>query len=570
MKKILPFVFLAAALCVLEAMGQSLPSLDWANSIGGSGAVDNYSMDTDGSRNVYSAGSLIGTADFDPGMGTYNLTSMGSNDIYISKWTPSGNLSWAKSIGGNDDEVAYSIHVDGRGYLYATGFFSGIVDFDPGLGIFNLTSSGNVDVFVLKLDSLGNFVWAVNMGGTDPEIGRSITVDDDGNVYTTGYYSGTADFDPGAGVYQLSTSFIPNVFVSKLDSNGAFMWAAGMGGNSDDEGYAIALDASNNVYTTGWFTDVADFDPGIGVHNLIADGDADAFVLKLDAAGNFIWANRIGGISHESARSIGIDATDHILITGSFQDTVDFDPGIGVFELSPAFGAETFVLKLNAAGNFIWAKSIPATMSGSDRNMALDRAGNIYNTGIFEGTVDFDAGAAVFNLTSAGDWDVFISKLDASGNFIWAGNMGGATPDFGLSIAMDDSDNLYSSGTYSGTADFDPSANTAYLTSVAARDNFVVKFGQSIALDRLEMAQEPKVSLYPNPFHDHATLVFEHDLQAKYTLSMYNIHGQLVKTFPDITSGRVTIVNAHFPAGIYFYQLAAGQQIHASGKMLIE
>lgn len=532
-------------LCIYNtSMSQSL---EWVQSIGGTGSVDNYSIDVDDFGNVYTTGSLIGIADFDPSVGIYNLSSGGSNDIYISKLNPSGSLDWALNIGGNNSEVAYSIYVDAQGNIYTTGMFTGTTDFDPGIGVFNLTSAGNFDVFILKLDSLGNFIWAVNLGGTDPEIGRSITVDVYGNIYTTGSYSGTADFDPGSGVYNLSTSILPDIFVSKLDAYGNFVWAISMGGNNSDGGNSIALDSFNNVYTTGSFIGTADFDPGVGLYNLTSNGDADMFISKLDSSGNFIWANKIGGISLELGRSIGIDFLSNILITGLFQDTVDFDSGTGIFNLFPPSGSETFVLKLSTSGNFIWAKSIPATMGGSDRNMTFDNSGNIYNIGNFQGVVDFDTEAGVFNLTSNGDRDIFISKLDALGNFIWAVNMGGVNADFGLSIALLDSNSIYSSGAYSGTADFDPSINAVYLTSAGTNDNFVLKLSQDTTVGFLDIEKEVNISIYPNPTKNQLFIVNSNQKINKIDIVDYT--GKIVKT---ITT-KLNIINVDdLPSGIYF------------------
>src|SRR6185503_12423147 len=109
---------------------------------------------------------------------------------------------------------------DGSGDVYTTGFFQGTADLDPGGGTFNLTSAGGNDVFVSKLDSSGAFAWAVRWGGTSDDLGRSMTVDGSVNVYTTGIFQGTADFDPGGGTFNLTSAGSNDVFVSKLDSSG--------------------------------------------------------------------------------------------------------------------------------------------------------------------------------------------------------------------------------------------------------------------------------------------------------------------------------------------------------------
>jgi hypothetical protein len=159
-----------------------------------------------------------------------------------------GDFVWAKAMGGTGPDWGDGMAVDSAGNVYTTGFFEGTVDFDPGAGVFNLTSAGGYDIFVSKLDSTGNFVWAKCMGGTNGDYGTGIAVDSAGNVYTTGDFTGTADFDPGAVVFNLTSAGGYDIFVSKLDSTGNALWAKRMGGTGDDYGTGIAVDSAGNVH----------------------------------------------------------------------------------------------------------------------------------------------------------------------------------------------------------------------------------------------------------------------------------------------------------------------------------
>ncbi len=152
-----------------------------------------------------------------------------------------------------------------------------------------------------------------NLGGNFLNYGRSIAVDDDGNIYTTGSFEGTGDFDPGPGVYNLTSNSEYDVFISKLDRNGNFLWAKCFGGMSSnvsapisDIGYGIVTDKDGNVYVCGAFENTVDFDPGSGVYNISSSGGEDIFILKLDASGNFIWVKTLGGSWQDVARSIAI------------------------------------------------------------------------------------------------------------------------------------------------------------------------------------------------------------------------------------------------------------------------
>ena len=454
----------------------------WAKGIGGSRTELGYSATIDASGNVYTTGTFSGTVDFDPNAGVANLTSAGINDdIFISKLDASGNFVWAKAMGGANNDVANSIAIDATGNVYTTGYFSGIADFDPNAGVANLASvGGSQDIFVSKLDASGNFVWAKAMGGTSLDLVNSIVVDATGNVYTTGFFQGVADFDPNASVANLaSVGGSQDIFVSKLNANGNFVWAKAMGGTGFDVANSIAVDAIGNVYTAGYFSGTADFDPNAGVANLTSAGSQDIFVSKLDASGNFVWAKAMGGTSFDVANSIAVDASGNVYTTGFFAGTTDFDPNAGVVNLtSIANSSDIFVSKLNASGNFVWAKAMCGTDSDIANSIAVDVTGNVYTAGYFNTTADFDPNAGVVNLTSAGGYDIFVSKLDASGNFVWAKAMGGTSNDIAHSIAVDATGNVYTTGNFSNTVDFDPNAGVVNLTASGNTDVFIAKYTQ--------------------------------------------------------------------------------------------
>ncbi|MCE9621425.1 MAG: SBBP repeat-containing protein [Actinomycetia bacterium] len=387
-----------------------------------------------------------------------------------------GDFVWAVQLGGaTGAALSRSVAVDADSNVYTTGTFNGTADFDPGAGVDNLTSAGNNDVFVSKLDADGDFVWARQIGGTNGDEGYSVAVDADGNVYTTGWFSGTTDFDPGAGVFNLTSVASTDVFISKLDADGDFVWARQFGTAQSDVGYSVAVDADGNVYTTGLFAGTADFDPGAGVFNLTSAGIFDVFVSKLDTNGDFVWARQIGSTSSDIGRSVAVDADGNVYTTGYFAETADFDPGAGVFNLTSAGIVDVFVSKLDTNGDFVWARHIGGTNGDFGVSGAVDADGNVYTTGLFSGTADFDPGAGVDNLTSAGDNDVFVSKLDTNGDFVWVHQLGGTDVDEGYSVAVDADSNVYTTGRFSGTADFDPGVGVLNLTSIGFIDGFVSK-----------------------------------------------------------------------------------------------
>ncbi|MNJ88740.1 Beta-propeller repeat protein [compost metagenome] len=443
----------------------------WAGSMGNYEPDFAHSVAVDASGNVYTTGYFELTVDFDPGPGVANLTSNGNRDIFVNKLDANGNHVWTQNFGSTSFDEGYAITVDAAGNVYVTGAFQGTVDFDFGPGIANLTSAGNRDVFICKLDPNGNLMWAKCMGSAGWEESHAIHVDPSGNVYTTGFFAGTVDFDPGPGVANLVTSSgSSNTFISKLDNNGNYVWARQLGG---DFGISIATDAAGNVYTAGSFTYASDFDPGPGTAILTPFGSVirhDLFISKLDINGDYIWAKQIGGPNDDLCRGIAIDAAGNVYFACSFQETADFDPGPGIANLTAITGHDAGIGKLDPDGNYIWAKHMDVFVHA----IALDPGRNVYTTGSFGGTAtDFDPGAGIVNLNSS-TGDVFISKLDSDGNFLKAKNFGRSA--VGRAIAVDAAENSYIAGTNRGTADFDPGPGVANLTSKGQEDIFVCKF----------------------------------------------------------------------------------------------
>lgn len=386
------------------------------------------------------------------------------------------DYEWAHSFGGSSFEHGRDIAVDAAGNVYTVGSFRGTVDFDPSATTFNLTATGNSDLFIQKLDVNGNFQWAAAVGGTGLEDDATVAVDAAGNVYFSGHFSGTADFDPGPGSLLFTSSGINDIFVQKLSPAGNLIWAHQTGGISSDKARDIHVDAFGNVYVAGFFWATADFDPSVVVVNATSVGGGDAFIQKLDANGNLIWVRTMGGPSGEEVIALDTDPAGNVYAFGTFQGTADLDPTLGVQNFSAAGITELFVQKLDGNGNFLWARAFGGS-SGFDyaRGLAVDLAGNVYTTGGFEGTGDFDPTAGTFNLSSTGSTDIFLQKLGTNGNFLWANAMGSVGIENIVDVGVDGAGNVYQAGTFALTVDFDPSAATASLTASGPFDLFLRK-----------------------------------------------------------------------------------------------
>jgi hypothetical protein len=520
----------------------------WADRMGDAGSDAGWAIASDNSGNIYTTGFFNGTVDFDPGPGTMNLTSSGLEDIFICKTGPSGNLLWAKHIGGADGDRGFSIATDPAGNVYVTGAFVGTVDFDPGPGTLTMTSGSTYgDMYIVKLNTAGNLVWAKQFGGTGGISGYSIAVDASGNTYTTGSFTGSIDFDPGAAVYNLTNTGSYDIYICKTDPMGNLLWVKrmdGITGFEDNISNAITVDATGNVYTTGVYEDTTDFDPGPGYYPFDSTG---FFISKLDAAGNFVWAKNI--ISQNVlGNAMTVDNSGNLIIAGSFSYSADFDPGAGTFMASSPGSRDAFVLKMDAAGNFLWMKQI-GSASGGDNAYAVktDASGNIYSAGSFQDAADFDPGAASFNLTAAGADDVFISKLDAAGNFICATQIGGTDVDYAYGLTLDAGNNIFITGAFMNTVDFDPSSGTATHSSAGLEDIFVSAVSDCTFATGISEKTEAKPKIYPNPASDR---IF---IDGSYTAAeLFNTQGEKI----SIRSKDGSIDLSGLSKGMYLLRLS--------------
>lgn len=458
------------------------PGFGWAEQVGGDSVVKATSVVVDFEGNQIITGSFKGTADFDPGAGVLNLASAGKEDIFIQKLDPQGNLLWAARMGDNSSDYGNDVATDASGNIYVTGYFWGTIDADPGPGTFTL-SQDRWTTMVLKIKPNGDLIWGKQMGSETAghAYGRSITVDNNLNVITSGNFYGRVDFDPGPVVVNL-TCTSNDIFVQKLDPNGNFMWIKQIIGTEFKNAYSLATDAGGNIYTTGFFKGTVDFNPDRKLKfNLTSFGDYDAFVLKLNGNGDFVWAKQIGGTASDLSYSIALDNNNNLYITGLFWGTADFNPGSGTFNMTPFGGDDAYLLKLTTAGEFVWAKQYGGPSWDGGFGVVLDGAGNSYVGGFFHSTADFDPGSGTYYLTTEGYDDSFIFKSDPAGNLIWAVQTGGPGWDYTLTLAIDAAGNIFNVGDFEQTADFNPNGNGSFLmtNNSGERDMFIQKLNPS-------------------------------------------------------------------------------------------
>jgi hypothetical protein len=391
-------------------------------------------------------------------------------------------LGWVKTTGGYGASCAgMSIVQDEAGNSYLVSLFKGTIDADPGNGVTSVTAIGATDMLIQKFSGTGSLLWAKQVGGPGtnhflPKIG----IDSTGHVVIADIFNGTSDFDPGPDTFNLASSGLSDVAVVRLTAAGNFDWAVNITGPSTESLAGMHVDHSGNVYLIGSFSVSMDFEPGSGVNNLTCNGSSDIYLVKLDRHGNVVLLRQLGGSTGDFGYCVTVDNLNNIIVSGTFNGAVDFDPGPATFNISPIGFQDMFIEKLDAGGNFIWAKQIGGDSAYLTEGVgiATDASGNIYNMGRFEGEeADFDPGPAVSNISFIPGIDLFLQKLDKDGNFIWAENPN--TADFASALAIDEWNDIYLAGNMQGTVDFDPLSTNYELTSYGATDFYLQKLNPS-------------------------------------------------------------------------------------------
>ena len=363
--------------------------LQWVKQFSSSGTDFTTGVTVDGTDNVIVVGAFASTADFagDGAGGAGDLTSLGSNDLFMAKYSAAGNFVWAKRAGGtgNDSGWQGAVFADSTGNVYLNVPFQGTADFG-GDGI----------------------------GGT-------------GDLVSLG---GTAD----------------NAVV-KYNSSGVFQWANRIGSATTEWPQEITTDSSNNVLVIGnSAAAVTDFGgDGIGGTGDVTNrGSYDAYLAKYSPSGALTWAKSIGSTGYDWGEDISSGANDSIMVTAYFPLTMDTaGDGIGgasaADDLVSAGGKDVMVAKYTSSGSLVWSKRFGSTGDDNTVDGDVDNAGNYYITGAFNGTVDFagDGAGGEGDLVSAGAKDVFTAKYTTSGSFEWAKRGGGTGDDGGFLGGID-------------------------------------------------------------------------------------------------------------------------------------
>ena len=434
--------------CTITNNSDLTPNITVIASEGGSENDNSQGVAVDAGGNVYVVGTYGGTATFGSTALT-TITSTGSIDIFIAKYSSAGNLQWVKSAGGPDIDQSQSIAVDGAGNVYITGFYRATATFENT----SVTALDRDDIFVAKYDTNGNFQWVRSAGSTLEDSGRGIAVDAGGNVVVTGYYKLTATF----GNQSVISAGGEDVFFAKYDGSGNLQWVKLAGGTGDDRRLDIATDTNGNLYATGQYLETATFEGNA----ITSAGGFDVFVTKYSSDGIFQWLRTGGGISHDYGQSIAVSPNGLVAVTGGFQNTALFE-ATGV---TSAGNFDVFIVKYNSSGSFLWVRSAGGTGYDYGYGVAVDVGENSYISGVFAGTAKFGTATK----TSAGNFDLFVAKYTGSGGFQWVQTAGGFNDDLAVGVAIDTGNNVFFAGSFS----FSSMIGNITLTSAGGIDMII-------------------------------------------------------------------------------------------------
>ncbi len=454
----------------------------WAQTWGGPDEDEALDMAFDDDGNSYVTGYFRNTVDFDPGPGVVERTSVGSEDAFVCKFKPQGELEWALTWGSTSGDRGYGVAVDDSGVVLVTGHFQGTTDFDTGDGTEEHTPVGATDAYLSAFSSEGEFYGVSTWGGASSDAGLAVVADGP-DAYVTGLFTGFVDFDwDDVDVESRTSVGATDIFILKAVGEGDFGWVQTWGDTSNDEGESVAVDSSGNVYVCGTAKGYSvDFDPDPEDVDL-KDGGPNCwgFLSKFDSTGDYLWSGRWGNNSDTYAPGVAVDGDDNIYVAGSFMwYNIDLDPNtVGEDIHVNSSKSACYLSKFDSSGDYIWGLHWGGTDEDGALGVAANSSGDIFVSGYFTGDADLDPDEVDVDTHTGFGMNAFFSRFDASGDYIWGKSWGSENTAQGVGVAAGDTGDSWVTGWFQGTAiDFDPDPEAEdFHTSNGSHDVFLSKF----------------------------------------------------------------------------------------------
>lgn len=544
-----------------EFVFAQVPSWEWTRSSYEGQVSFSEKVAVDHSGNVYAIGSYpANTIVF----GSDTLYNSGAHDLFVLKYSPQGNLLWAKNFGASQEDFGCDIAVDNNNAVYITGRFSSdSLAFDT----FKVYNKGMSNLFLTKMDGSGNVLWAKSAKGDtlfSNFTAFSLHLDNYGNVLLTGAYGGKIVF----GNDTLVGANFQRLFVLKFDNSGNEIWARKVFCNTGNVyGIDITSGLNGKVFVVGQFDgNLLQADTAY-LQNL---GSKDFFVLCYDSSGHFEWIKHqdTGGLSIEEVTSIVSDDINSLYITGYFSSN-NLVFGNSNLVNSSINESDAFLVKFDTLGNAVWAKSFGGSatvLSSGTYAMDITLSNNkaLYLVGRFD-VPSISIGGIILNGFGSGVYsNIFVAEYDTSGNSIWVKGADDCSSTASINgISSDLFGNVYVSGMYQGNYLILGTDTISHLSGFGM-DCFFAKLSSNISGISTSQPSSNLVKIYPNPFKDELSVMYPDISEQEITLydvcSRPLLHQKISKS---------TTLNTSFLAsGIYFYRVMSRNVIIESGKLI--
>jgi|GEM_PF-3429550 len=519
-----------------------------------------YAITSDNKLNTYVTGiftdTLITSDPFLPKLGSHGL-----KDIFISKVDRLSQILWLKRIGGiGNQEISHDIETDNEGNIIISGHFSGTLDFDPDTTVHQISARGQyLNSFILKLDAQGHFVWVKTFDFNISKSNHNLSIDSRDNIYFSGNFSGTKDFDPDTSNHLLSAKGGKDVFLMKLNKAGKLSWVKHLEGLDDGLGISTTMFRNKEIVYMGRFKGLFDLDPDTSKLLHRSSNAWSMFISKIDTSGTFQWAKVIGdGVQPLIGESIISNGANNLYLAGIFGGIQDFNMDttllFQMFATTP--NGDIFINKMDSDGNFHWAKQIQSKTFAKVSSLAIDSYDNLYISGRYTDSTDFDPGprqifAPTNNITNRAG---YVAKYDPNGNLNWVlgrGSLGIETK----AITINEVDQLYVSGIYGGRIDLDPGIGTNIQHALIPYDTFLSKFVQLGIITSYNQSTfiQNKNNIYPNPTKGNLNIQLDQYYQ-NINLRILDINSRIVN---DYHWNNSNLLNYHIegPSGLYTLEL---------------
>lgn len=431
----------------------------WAQTITGAGDQIVNALAVDGSGQIHATGSYVGSTDFH-GATLQNASLAGTLDMFVARYRASGELIWARSVGGPNREIGTGVAADASGNTLVAGHFQvGAL-----MGGIRLTNIGNSDGVLLKYSPAGTVLWSRVLGGPGDDNATGVATDAAGNAYVCGFAQGSASF----GGVTLTNRGGVDVFLAKFDPAGTLLWVRSAGGSGVDVANGLALDGAGNVIVTGYFSETAQF----GSSSVTAAGNVDLFLAKFDSDGNVLWVRSAGGLEQDYGFALAADADGSIAVAGTLRGAAQF----GSTSVTGT-GLRSYVARYASSGTLDWVKVFPA----NEARAVAWSSGGVYVSGNFLGTLPIGTNS----VTSVGTLDVFLARLNGAGDSEWVRSFGGAGLDHSYAVVRDSGPGCLVGGRFTDVVAFDGNS----VTNGGVGDAYIARLSPTPLLTQVPSAQ---------------------------------------------------------------------------------